>query len=68
MNDKIALKMVKGINLIETSNYIGNAITFFKRKPAKAYNQRFFLVAWPRLETDKQKPKLIKLTNKAVLP
>ena len=31
---------------------------------SKVSNQRFFLIEWPRLETDKQKPRLIKLTQK----
>ena len=44
MNDKIDLKMVRGINLIETSNYIGNEITHFKNKPEKLIIKDFFLL------------------------
>ena len=35
---------------------------------SKTSNQRFFLIDRPLLDTDKQKPKLIKFTNNAVLP
>ena len=37
-------------------------------KESKVTNQRFFRIDWPRLETDRHKPKLTKFTNIAVLP